>query len=172
MACNEVIIKRGFSVSNRIDFLDGGPKVLANTKNIRTFRDSKSYRVIDSFKKNESAEDYLITTGKLDNFQLACGGVVLVDNNEIKVSEYLLDLLEITKGDTVNIVKLLPEKKVPNQAFDIFVSNQRSQMTMRNLNELHRHRDDHDPIFSRRFSEWYQMVSTSLKVSGSRDKER
>ena len=82
-----------------------------------------------------------------------------------------MDILGLVKGDYLNIVELVPKKLVNDKVFDIFVSNQSSGLKMRTINELHRHRNDHDPIFSRRFSEWYQMVSTSLKESGYKAKE-
>lgn len=96
----KMLNQQGFTFSNEIDIIDGGPKVIAETNKVQLIRDSRSIKVKMITPPIEEPHIHLIANEKKD-FR-ACYGTI---DEQGGLPENLSKALNVNVGDTVRVVK-------------------------------------------------------------------
>lgn len=103
----------GFQMTDLIDVMDAGPKVVADVTSIRTVREARYAPVgeildqLDVVEPDRSTPLFLISNGKLESFR-SCVGVLGESGDTIKISSHVAMALNVQAGDMVWFSPLYP----------------------------------------------------------------
>ena len=89
----------GFSYDRYVDIFDGGPTVTARTDQIRAVREATDATVVEV--GDGGTNKSLLSAGRLKSFRACMGGVRLLGEGEVAISEDSARLLEIGVGDRI-----------------------------------------------------------------------
>lgn len=97
-----MLLKQGFSISDEIDVLDGGPKLRANKNEIKAIKDSLLLTVAQIANDMKDAQEYLISNTHLDFRALITSHIHRMGSN-VTISREVAKALEVGIGDTIRL---------------------------------------------------------------------
>lgn len=107
-AALKMLLQEGFTVSDDLDICDGGPKIEARTKEIRSVRESRTAKVAGTLgtsrTKDSASLPVILTNNRLD-FRACLSSIERTENGEVILSEGAAKALGIAKGD---LIRYLP----------------------------------------------------------------
>ncbi len=111
----KLLEREGMRFGGYVDIFDAGPTLEANVKDIRAIKDSHYVKVSIASDDSEFDTDdnqlYLISNTEFASFRCTLTQLNKVNNNLITIPENTAQLLNITHGSTVRIVRLIAQKR-------------------------------------------------------------
>lgn len=101
-AALRMLEQEGFTYDRYIDIFDGGPTVTAQTDQIRTIRESRSFAITDI--ADGGTEKTMVATGRLTSFRACFASVSQIAGKGISIDRESAELLEVDIGDEVMTV--------------------------------------------------------------------
>jgi len=105
----KMLSQEGFTFAEEIDIIEGGPKLIARTRDIRTVRQSTSAQVKAITKKPIDSPQYMLGTTSL-NFRACYAHLRLSKGHQATVSAEVAEALQIKKGDSIRYVRATPPR--------------------------------------------------------------
>lgn len=99
-AALNMLLKEGFALSNEIDICDAGPKIEADTKEIRSVKESTVGRICGITHENLIGPLRLLSNQRLD-FRACLSPISIQDNGEIVISSEAAAALNVDIGDGI-----------------------------------------------------------------------
>ncbi len=106
-AALRMLTQEGFRGTNEYDIFDAGPKIIVNTQDIRTVRDSKVFEIAQVTKKVQESEMHIISNAMI-SFRASLGSVTITSDHKIILQEEIANALEVEKGSFVRCSLLKP----------------------------------------------------------------
>lgn len=100
----DVLMREGFETDNYVDIFDGGPVVHARTSELRSTRNSQLVQV-EVGTPTQPNGSWLVANQHLGNFRAACLDLAWVADEPLVLSQRDADLLQVTTGDRLRLVK-------------------------------------------------------------------
>ncbi|MCH2226139.1 MAG: arginine N-succinyltransferase [Candidatus Caenarcaniphilales bacterium] len=97
----------GFSKDNHVDIFDAGPRVIVDTQEIETIKNSLLVKVKEILEEENNftdCDEYLISNSKLD-IRISKGKVKLSNNNQASISSKLAKQLGVKSNETIRVHK-------------------------------------------------------------------
>jgi arginine N-succinyltransferase len=94
--------KEGFHYNDYVDIFDGGPTVEAYRENIATIKNTKTLTISGFKDLPETKNKMIVSTRSLIDFK-ACLADVLIENDNVIISESLAIILGVGLGDQLSI---------------------------------------------------------------------
>jgi len=107
-----LLSSEGFEKNDWVDIFEAGPVMIANTKNVRTIRQSvpgKISRIVD--KEPKSAPYLIASSGKTYNFRVVIGQLLIKSNGNIHISEKISEALNLKTGSRIRYCLLKGKKR-------------------------------------------------------------
>lgn len=99
----KMLMQEGFSYTNYIDPIDGGPVISAKLSEIRTVKQSKVINVNEICPESIESPLYIVSNQKID-FRCTYGNVIRADTGAI-VSKETAEVLQVKKGDAIRFIE-------------------------------------------------------------------
>jgi len=107
-----MLIQEGFSLSEEVDILDGGPKIEAEVQEIRTIKSSVLTHISEITSHPIDSPQYLISNENVD-FRACYDNLQIKSDNGIVIHKEVAAALKLSKGDTVRYVTVSGEPIQP-----------------------------------------------------------
>lgn len=101
-AALRMLEQEGFSYDRYVDIFDGGPTVTASTDQIRTIRESQTFKVCDI--AEEGPKKTMVACGRLRSFRACFASVKEIAGKGICIDRQAAELLEVDIGDELVMV--------------------------------------------------------------------
>jgi arginine N-succinyltransferase len=98
-----MLIQEGFTYTNEIDVIDGGPTLIANTGNVRTIKHSALAQVRLTKDDLKEEIEYIISNERTD-FRSCYGKLLFTSKTDALINEEIAEGLMIKEGDTIRFV--------------------------------------------------------------------
>lgn len=103
-----MLLSEGFSFTQDIDIIDGGPKVACPTQSIRAVKASVKATVKEVLHSFEQPEDYIISNQHSDiNFRACFAGMTIQNSHHVILSAAVADALQIKVGSEIRFITRL-----------------------------------------------------------------
>ncbi len=99
----DLLVRQGFEVTNEIDVIDGGPKLLAKKENIRAILRSKRVYVAKIEDVDQHVQHYFVSNERLD-FRATSTPLAFIDDDTVGISAEAAAHLNIGIGEYVRIL--------------------------------------------------------------------
>lgn len=99
-----MLMQEGFCISEDVSIYDGGPKIVAETKEVSTIKHSAVKKVATVLATQQDDASYLISNEHL-NFRCCFGKITFNNNDEIIISTNVAGALQVDAGDKVRIIQ-------------------------------------------------------------------
>lgn len=98
--------KEGFQFSGYVDLFDGGPSVQADTKEIRSVKDSCSshFQVVSNLPA--SSQMYLVSNEDLDDYRVALAPGKVTENGDFIIDQATFQSLQLAVGGLVRFITM------------------------------------------------------------------
>lgn len=101
----KLLKKEGFEITDEIDIIDGGPKIMVLQEKIQTISKSKVTKVGELNSKQPFESNYLICNQK-PNFRVCLGDLTILKNGTVSLSSTICKALQIDQGDSIRFLQL------------------------------------------------------------------
>ena len=116
-----MLLQEGFTITDEIDIFDGGPKLRALKKDVRTIRESKLFQVIE-IQDTISEEPVLLLSNCRLNFRACVGNLQIKEPNEqnqeqlqelylATITSTVAESLQVGPGDIIRAAPLHKENR-------------------------------------------------------------
>ncbi|MFT5171328.1 MAG: arginine N-succinyltransferase [Candidatus Marinamargulisbacteria bacterium] len=143
----KLLMKEGFSFTDTIDVVDGGPRVMAELSEIDTVKHARcaTYKKLDDHFVL-SPDLYMVGNMQLPVYKACCTKILISDEGEVSLPPDVARRLGIPVG-----LEFYYDELFTQRSMDIAVA------------ELN---DQQSKPFLRRVAEWYKTASISSKIRG------
>lgn len=101
-AALSMLVQEGFCLTEEIDVFDGGPKIEAETREIRTIKESTVSQIAE-IAKDLDAPKYLISNDRLD-FRACLAPLLVKKQQKLVISSESAEALQVQIGDNIRYV--------------------------------------------------------------------
>lgn len=101
----KLLRKEGFTITDEVDILDGGPKLCVAQEKIQTISKSKVAQIGEITKASTSENQYLICN-QTQPFRASYGDLTVLKNGAVSLSSTICKALRIDKGDSIRFFQL------------------------------------------------------------------
>ncbi|MCB1135743.1 MAG: arginine N-succinyltransferase [Chlamydiia bacterium] len=98
----------GFAITSDIDLFDAGPKIEAQTAEIRSVKGSQLARVVGISQEPADTRSFILCNGKID-FRACLGHLVPAAQNEVLIDAETARVLGVARGDTIRYIEPKPK---------------------------------------------------------------
>lgn len=108
-AALKMLLDEGFSFSGEFDICDGGPKIEAETVNIRSVASSCTGTIEEIKTELTNKDPFIISNNRLD-FRACLSPLEITSSDGIVISQSTAEALQVNIGDTIRYVSPWKEK--------------------------------------------------------------
>lgn len=98
-----MLFQEGFSLTNEIDIIDGGPTLISSTGNVRAIKYSSTAKVQLTKETLKEEKEYIIGNERLD-FRCCFGKLLFTSEETALISEEIADGLMVKEGERIRYV--------------------------------------------------------------------